>query len=820
MYRIGTIATALNAPSKLADENAEIVQLLTDSRRLIFSETTLFFALVTPQRDAHIFISELYEREVKNFVVQSGFDASQFTNANFIFADNTLNALQKIAVYHRSQFFYPVIAITGSNGKTIVKEWLYQLLSPDYNIVRSPRSYNSQIGVALSVWQMNESYNLALIEAGISQPGEMVRLENIIQPTIGVFTNIGNAHDENFTSADEKLNEKLILFKDCNTVIANGDESLITDALHQQSKTPIFTWGKNADNNIIITSQKRKENTTEVELSYQQNIFEILIPFTDEASIQNALSCITVLLFFKIDIDIIKERIQLLQPVDMRLQLTPAINNCALINDSYSFDIASFSVALDFMQQQNQFIKKTIILSDVPGANSKGAYAEIVFMLKAKNIKRAIVIGEQWSTYYPFLQDAVEEVQHFVSTLAFLHQFSTNHFCDELILLKGARRFSFENIAAVLQQKVHQTIMEINLTAMIHNLNEYRRILKHGVKIMAMVKASGYGSGSEEIANVLQYHKVDYLAVAYADEGIELRKANIRLPIMIMNIDENAFEAVIQYNLEPEIYSLSILKSFDAFLDKQALQQYPVHIKFDTGMHRLGFDTNEADELVDYLKNSNRMIVRSVFSHLASGEDADEDAFTLTQAKKLSVVSDQVKTALGYSFLQHISNSAATILKPQLQFDMVRLGIGLYGIDSSHSKKLNLKPVISLKTTIAQLRTLSPGDSVGYNRKGKISKESVIATLRIGYADGLRRCLSNGNGKVYINGKPAIIIGNIAMDMTMVNVTGIDDVNEGDTAEIFGVNISVETVAASCGTIAYEILTGISQRVKRVYVEE
>lgn len=820
MYTIETIAAVLHTRSQLVNRDAEILQLLTDSRRLIFPETTLFFAIVTQQRDAHVFITELYERGIRNFVVRKNFDASLFINANFIFVDDTLHALQKIASYHRLQFSYPVIAITGSNGKTIVKEWLYQLLSPDYNIVRSPRSYNSQIGVPLSIWQMNDSYNLAIIEAGISQPGEMQNLEKIIQPTIGVFTNIGNAHDENFTSLDEKLQEKMVLFKQTDTVIANGDNASLINIIQHQSNASLFVWGENEGNRVVVTSLKRNENFTEVSLCYQHNNFNISIPFTDEASIQNALTCICVLLFLKVDVTIITERILLLQAIDMRLQLTPAINNCALINDSYSFDIASFSVALDFMEQQNQFTKKTIILSDVPGANSKGVYAEIVFMLKAKNIKRAIVIGEQWNIYYPFLQDAVEDVQHLPTTTVFLYQFSTIHFRDELILLKGARKFSFEDIAAVLQQKVHQTVMEINLTAMVHNLNEYRRILKPGVKIMAMVKAAGYGSGSEEIANVLQYHKVDYLAVAYADEGIELRKANIRLPIMIMNIDEDAFEAVVQYNLEPEIYSLSILKSFDAFLSKQALQQYPVHIKFDTGMHRLGFDVDEVNELLDYFKNSNRMIIISVFSHLASGEDVNEDAFTLTQAEKLSEVSRQIQNELGYSFLQHISNSAATTRKPQLQFNMVRLGIGLYGVDSSHSKKINLKPVVSLKTTIAQLRKLKSGDTVGYNRKGKIMSESTIATLRIGYADGLRRCLSNGKGKVFINGRIAPITGNIAMDMTMVDVTGIDNVKENDVAEIFGANICVEEVAESCGTITYEILTGISQRVKRVYVEE
>lgn len=820
MYTIKKIAEIINAAANLVNQDAAILQLLTDSRRLIFSETTLFFAIVTPQRNAHVFINELYERGVQNFVVQTDFDTSKFITANFIFVDDTLKALQKIAAYHRSQFNYPVIAITGSNGKTIIKEWLYQLLSPEFNIVRSPRSYNSQIGVPLSVWQLNKKNNLAIIEAGISQPNEMQQLEEIIKPTIGIFTNIGNAHNENFSSINEKIKEKSLLFKNCSNVIANADKENLISILKEETNATLFTWGENKNNIVSIISIQKKDTATQVTFLYQQNSVGIIIPFTDDASIQNVITCICVLLFFKIDTDEIKKRILWLQPIDMRLQLTSAINNCSLINDSYSFDIGSFSVALDFMQQQNQFIQKTVILSDIPGAESKDVYAEIIDMLKAKAVKRAIVIGEQWSIYYPFMQDAVEQVQHFFTTEIFLQQFSANHFRDELILLKGARKFSFENIAAALQQKVHQTKLEINLTAIVHNLNEYRRILNPGVKIMAMVKASGYGSGSAEIANVLQFHKADYLAVAYADEGVELRKANIRLPIMIMNIDEYAFENVIQYNLEPEIYSFSILKSFDAFIDKQGLQQYPVHIKLDTGMHRLGFDVSEADALIDYLKHNNRIIIKSVFSHLASGEDVNEDAFTFHQAEKLSAACMKITDVLGYSFAKHISNSAATILKPQLQFDMVRLGIGLYGIDASHSNKLALKPVASLKTTIAQLRNVYAGDTVGYNRKGKINKDAVIATLRIGYADGLRRCLSNGIGKIFIKNKPAPIIGNIAMDMTMVDVSNIDDIKEGDEAEIFGAHISVEEVAANCNTIAYEILTGISERVKRVYIEE
>lgn len=819
MYTIKEIASLLNAASKITEYNSVIEQLLTDSRRLIFPETTLFFTLITQRRDAHNFIPDLYDRGVRNFVVHTHFAAAAFTNGNFIFVDDTLAALQQVAAYHCKQFSYPVIAITGSNGKTIVKEWLYQLLSPEYNIVRSPRSYNSQIGVPLSVWQMRDDHNLAIFEAGISMPGEMEKLANIIQPEIGILTNIGNAHDENFVSIQQKTEEKCKLFAGCKTIIANGDDSFIPDTIHQISGAEIIKWGSNQNNVIQVIAQQKNADGVIIDLKYQEKINRHFIPFTDAASIQNAITCIVSLIHFGIPVEIINERLHTLQPVDMRLQLIPAINNCALINDSYSFDIASFGVALDFMQQQNQFTQRAVILSDVPGAN-KDAYAEIIFMLKARNINNVIVIGEHWKTYYPFLTEAVAEAAYYPSTNDFINKFSTSHFRNQVILLKGARKFSFENIANTLQQKVHRTVMEINLTAITHNLNAYRKILKSGVKIMAMVKASGYGSGSSEIANVLQYHKADYLAVAYADEGVDLRKANIRLPIMIMNIDEEAFESVIQYNLEPEIYSVNIFKSFDAFLDKQGLQFYPVHIKLDTGMHRLGFGEDEIETLAELLKTSNRMVVRSVFSHLAAAEDAAEDAFTQLQAERLAKACNRLEASLGYSFIKHISNSAAIFRLPQLQMDMVRLGIGLYGVDSSNRNKLSLQPVATLKTTIAQIRKLPGGDTVGYNRRGKINSDSVIATLRIGYADGLRRVLSNGIGKVFINGKRAPIVGTIAMDMTMVDITHIQDVEEGDEAEIFGYNISVAEVAKDCGTIPYEILTGVSQRVKRVYIEE
>lgn len=820
MYTIKQVAALLNASSKLANDNAVIEQLLTDSRRLIFPETTLFFALVTQRRNAHDFIPELYERGVRNFVVHTNFDTIAFANANFIFVDDTLAALQTLAAHYRKQFNYPVIAITGSNGKTIVKEWLYQLLSPEYNIVRNPRSYNSQLGVALSVWQMNNNFNLAIFEAGISMPGEMQKLAEIIQPTIGILTTIGNAHDENFISVKQKTAEKCKLFANCKTVIVNGDNNTTLEILSAATKANLITWGSNEGNFIRTLAQEKNAHATIISLQYQNKTSKLVIPFTDEASIQNSISCIAALIYFEFDIDVINERLQTLQPVDMRLQLVPSINNCALINDSYSFDIASFAVALDFMQQQNQFTQKTVILSDVPGANNNGAYAEIIFMLKARSIKRAIIIGEQWKTYFPFLKEAISEVEYYISTTHFLNKFLSNHFRNELILLKGARKFYFEDIAAVLQQKVHRTVMEISLSAIVHNLNAYRKLLKPGVKIMAMVKAGGYGSGSAEIANVLQYHKTDYLAVAYADEGVELRKANIRLPIMVMNVDEEAFELVIQYNLEPEIYSVNIFQRFNAFLNKQGLQYYPVHIKIDTGMHRLGFDENETDELIELLNINNRMAIKSVFSHFAASDDASEDAFTLMQGEKFLQACNKIEMDVGYSFIKHISNSAASIRLPELQFDMIRLGIGLYGIDNSKSNKLQLQAATTLKTTIAQIKKVKAGDTVGYNRRGKINYDSIIATLRIGYADGLRRCLSNGVGKVFIKGKIVPIVGSVAMDMTMVDVTNIDGVKENDEAEIFGNNISVAEVAKNCNTISYEILTGISQRVKRVYIEE
>ncbi|HWB26071.1 MAG TPA: bifunctional UDP-N-acetylmuramoyl-tripeptide:D-alanyl-D-alanine ligase/alanine racemase [Chitinophagaceae bacterium] len=821
-YTIQHIANALQAEASLSAPGTVIEHLVTDSRRIVFPSLSLFFAIHTSRRDGHSFVKEVHERGIHNFVVEKGFNITAFTNANFIFVDNTLQALQQLAAWHRGHFNYPVIGITGSNGKTIVKEWLYQLLSPVYNIVRSPRSYNSQVGVPLSVWEMSSENTLAIFEAGISQPGEMSKLEPVIKPTIGVLTNIGEAHGENFMNSAQKLSEKLRLFKHCDILIGRErDFGLQRDWIEfLGGELDILTWGYSIKNHFVIQRITKQDSSTRIEMYCDTQEIIFTIPFTDDASIENAITCMCVCIVLESGTDTMAQRMLQLQPVDMRLQLVQAINNCAVINDSYSFDITSFSVALDFLLQQHQYAQKTVIISDIPNEAGEEIYAQVAAMLQAKSISRVIAVGRQWELYAAALKNAVAITQHYATTDTFVSQFSNNHFRNEAILLKGARKFGFERIAGLLERKVHQTLLEINLTAMVHNLKQYQQQLKPGVKLMAMVKAFGYGSGGAEVANVLQFHKVDYLAVAYADEGIELRKAGISLPVMVMNIDDAAFEALVQYNLEPELFSFNILASFALFVKKQGIQQYPVHIKIDTGMHRLGFEEQDMPALTALLVNNPQLVVKSVFSHLAASEDSNQDAFTQRQADVLMQCCRQVENAIGYSFIRHISNSAAIFRNAHLQFDMVRLGIGLHGVDTAFEHQLQLQTVATLKTTIAQLRHVKAGDTVGYNRRGKVTRNSLIATIRIGYADGFDRRLSNGVGKVFINGDFVPVIGPVAMDMTMVDVTGITQIEEGDEVEVFGTNIPVQQVAAWCDTIAYEILTGISQRVKRVYVEE
>ena len=799
------------------ETNDTILHLAYDSRKIQSAENTLFFALKTAHADGHQFIESAYKKGVRNFVIAQEIDVTPLSNANIILVENTLAALQKLAAYHRSRYSIPIIGITGSNGKTIVKEWLYQLLHLDHHIVRSPRSYNSQLGVPLSVWQINAQHTLGIFEAGISEVDEMKNLEQIIKPTIGVLTNIGEAHDAGFNSFEQKKEEKLKLFADSNVVI--GPYQL----LEKSGLRNIFTWGSAVEARLqLLTIERSTVNARQTvvfaKLDHQKTILNI--PFSDEASIQNAVSCACVLVYLGYDIASINERLTKLHAIDMRLHFMHGINNCAIINDSYSADLTSFHIALAFLQQQNTGQPRKVILSDFieSGKSDEELYDTIASDLKQNKVSGVVAVGEKISAYLPQYIDEGITIQSYPDTDSFLKNFRSSAFQNETILIKGARKFEFERIAKLFEQKVHQTLLEINLNAIAHNLKEYRRLLRRSTRIMAMVKAFAYGSGGAEIASILQFNNVSYLGVAYVDEGVELRKAGIILPIMVMNADESSFNAMIDYNLEPVIFSFHLLQQFNEYIKDQALPSYPVHIEIETGMNRLGFLAAEMENLGEYLSQSSLKIV-SVFSHLASSEDPTQDTYTIEQASRFESAVSALKKNISYSFLKHIANSAAIVRHPQLQMDMVRLGIGLYGVEiETHA--LQLQPVATLRSTIAQIKKLKAGETVSYNRRGIIKTDSMIATVRIGYADGYSRRFGNGTGKMLINGKLVPVVGTVCMDMTMVDVTAIPDLKEGDEVIVFGKELPVQKMASWIDTIPYEIMTSVSQRVKRVYFQE
>jgi alanine racemase len=822
-YTIENIAEITIGKLIQHNSKSQPTHLLLDSRKLLFPHTTIFFAVNSSHKRGAAFIKNLYEKEVRSFVIDdTAFDISPYPDAAFILVKNVLMALHLLAIHHRKTFSFPVIGITGSNGKTIVKEWLYQLLQTDFNIVRSPKSYNSQIGVPLSVLQMGTQHTLAIFEAGISQPGEMDNIERMILPTIGVFTNIGEAHSEGFVDKRQKIKEKLKLFAHSSSLIFCMDDQEVNEEVKELKKEntglQLFTWNKHRPASLKITSVKRENNVTLINGYFEKEI-QIQIPFTDDASIENAITCWCILLQMKISNDVIAKRMLQLHSVEMRLEMKHGINNCSIINDSYSADINSLKIALDFLHQQKQHKKQTVILSDIlqSGKDEHELYAEVASLLQQKNIERLIAIGPQINLQqqqFSFLK----EKHFFASVDEFKTHFHTLHFKDETILLKGARVFEFEQIDQLLEQKIHQTILSINLTSIAHNLKQYQNILHPSVKIMAMVKAFSYGSGSYEIANLLQFNNVDYLAVAYVDEGIELRKAGITLPIMVMNPEENTFNALVQYNLEPEIFSFSILLSLEKYLNSLGIQFFPVHIKLDTGMHRLGFEQSDINMLASHLANNNKIKVQSVFSHLAAAGDRSHDEFTSRQAAIFLECCKELQKNLDYDFVKHIANTSA-ISHPDLQMDMVRLGIGLYGIDSNPSIQKKLKNVSTLTTTIAQIKNVKKGDSIGYGREEIVQNDATIATVRIGYADGYPRSLSNGVGKMLIQNKLVPVAGNVCMDMTMLNITGLN-CKEGEKVIVFGEQLPVQQLAQWCNTISYEIMTGVSQRVKRIYFEE
>lgn len=825
MYTVSSVNTIVGG-TLLPDAYAgNIEYLLTDSRRLTYAPTTLFFAIKAPRRNGHDFMESLYEKGVRAFVVEEDVDVNRFPQAGIIRVNHTVTALQQLAAFHRKQFKLDVIGITGSNGKTITKEWLGRLLEEDRNVVKNPQSYNSQTGVPLSVWQIGPQHNLGIFEAGISQPGEMEALERIIQPNIGILTHIGEAHDEGFSSPAEKIKEKIRLFVHCDTIIFNTINEevvslMIGQALAREHKPFLFTWGYDESNTLFVKKINTSETGTIVSARYREQELEMRIPFTDMPSLENAIHCWCTLLHLGYEQETIAQRIGRLEHVAMRLEQVRGINGCLLINDSYSADLSALQPALDHLTQLDPRLKKTLILSDIlqSGRSTEELLQQVRFLITQKKIDRFIGIGPELLAHRQLFENIPGlETSFYDSTAAFRKNFSGKDFRQEAILLKGARVFEFEQIVRLLEEKVHETILEIHLDRLVHNLRVHQQMVRAETKLMVVVKAFSYGSGSVEVAQVLQQQKVDYLTVAYADEGVELRRANIQLPIMVMNAGEEAFDVITQYALEPEIYSTEMFRSFLSYLKRNALQQYPVHIKLDTGMHRLGFSPGDMPELERLLANNPLILVKSVFSHLAGSENPALDEFTREQFTLFTSMVETIKKHTGYPFLTHIANSAAILRHPWLQCDMVRLGIGLYGIEPLANAHHGLQEVCALKTTIAQIKQLKPGDTVGYNRAGKIEKDSVIATVRIGYADGYPRSLGNGRGKMLVNGHTAPVIGNVCMDMTMLDITGIPNVKPGDYVLIFGPELPVTEVAIWAQTIPYELLTGISQRVKRVY---
>ena len=800
-----------------------VSDLLIDSRHLVDPHQALFFALKSNRNDGHRYIEDLYEKGVRAFMV-SHLPESTFPDAAFVVVPDTLKALQALAAHHRQQFDIPVIGITGSNGKTIVKEWLYQMLSPDYNIVRSPKSYNSQVGVPLSVWQMNETNTLGIFEAGISEPDEMMSLQDIIRPTIGVFTNIGQAHDENFINRVQKAGEKLNLFTKTEQLVYCMDYSDIQQVVIRSgmaSKVKLFTWSRKfTEADLFVSEITKSEKTATIACTYHGENLSFLIPFADKASVENAIHCIAVGLLLQMKPEVIAERLKSLISIAMRLEIKAGVNNCTIINDYYNSDINSLAIALDVMRHQHQHRQHTVILSDIlqSGRNEVDLYTEIAQLLKNKGVDTLIGIGEALSRQ----SNKFEMETYFYKNVPdFLAQFPFSKFNNQTILLKGARAFEFEQIGMELQEKAHETVLEINFNHLVSNLNHFRSKIKPETKLMVMVKAFGYGSGNLEVSNILQFHNVDYLTVAFADEGVELRRAGINLPIMVMSPEVNSYDNIIKYHLEPEVFSFRNLSFIEKAIENLALPEaHPlnVHIKLDTGMHRLGFSKDELPELIRRIQSNPMLNVKSVFSHLATADNPAEDAFTLSQIHSFEEGSQMIVEAFPH-VLRHILNTAGISRFPQYQFDMVRLGIGLYGVPTCEADKGLLQPVVSLKTTINQIKNIPAGDSIGYNRHGHADHDMRIGIVPIGYADGLSRLLGNGNGTFYVHDMPVKIVGDVCMDMCMLDLTHVE-AKEGDTVVVFDAEHDINDIAKACQTIPYEIMTRVSQRVKRVYYQE
>lgn len=791
------------------DRNVE--DLVIDSRKAILSEHALFFAIAGTRHDGHVYISELYAKGIRQFVVERPVLIKNFPQANFLLVQSSIHALQNLVSAHRKQFSIPVVGITGSNGKTIIKEWLYQLLSPDYQIVKNPGSYNSQIGVPLSVWQMQQHHELGIFEAGISIPNEMERLQKIIRPTLGVITNIGTAHDEGFVSVQQKINEKLLLFSNVEKLIYCADHDLVRSAV-LASAWPAFCWGFHPQADLPIT-----KSGDHFIVQWQGANHIMKFPFRDHASIENCFHCVALMVCLGYAVQAVQERIGLLKSVPMRLELKQGTNHCQIIDDSYNNDLGGLRISLDFLGGI-QKKKKTLILSDIlqSGLDDEVLANKIRDLILQSDVAHLIGVGPFLIANQLSFNQLSIQTSFYADTESALKEIGKENFQHEVILIKGARTFHFEKIVALLQRKVHGTRMEIDLDKIVHNLNFFKAQLRPGVKTMVMVKAFAYGSGSEEIATLLQYHRVDYLGVAYADEGVELRKNNITIPIMVMNATEEGFQNIRDRNLEPVIYSLNVLRALVNFLGSHSCT---VHLEIETGMKRLGLEEEDLAQAVEILKSNAQIKIASVFSHLAGADEAVHDEFSKTQVARYEHVYQIISSRLNITPFQHMLNSPGILRFPQYQMDMVRLGIGLYGVNPTSESFNQLQPVATLKTVISQIKKIKPGESIGYGRKGKAENEMTIATIAIGYADGFSRSFSRGVGAVMIHGKKAPVVGNVCMDMTMVDITGME-ANEGDEVIIFGEGLSIHELALRANTIPYEILTSTSERVKRIFFAE
>jgi alanine racemase len=794
--------------------------LLTDSRHFNFTEESVFFAIRGPNHDGHKFIGQLHKRGIRIFIVESfPENINEYNDSAFIKVESTIDALQALAAYRRKKFTGLVIGITGSSGKTIVKEWLADIMGSAFPVVRSPKSYNSQVGVPVSVWKLDPAYKVGIFEAGISFPGEMNKLQIVIDPDIGVITNIGDAHQENFPDLMSKAEEKLKLFTNVSKIVYCKDHKIIHQLIMgddtYRSKTLVSWSAKEESSEAIIKKVTLSDGKTGLQIMFNGINHHFIIPFNDRASVENAITAAVVALTLGMDPLVIGKGLESLVAVAMRMELKSGINGCQLIEDYYNSDPGSFGMALEYLKSQNS-VKRTLILSDFvqSGRAEKELYSEIGNLIEQSGIDRFIGIGKGLKNSCSNFRKGS---RFYISTEEFVNGFVPSDFQNETILLKGARAFEFERISKLLEQQVHHTVLEINLDAVSHNLNEFRHYLSGTTRIMAMVKAFAYGAGSSEIANLLEYHRVDYLAVAYADEGVELRKTGVTLPVMVMNPEISAFDVIIRYNLEPEIYSVSLLRKFADIASRHGLVDYPVHIKIDSGMHRLGFLPDETEELLLILKSKESLKVISVFSHLAASENPSFDDFTRKQVEVFLKASASIHEGLDYTFICHILNSSGIVRFPEYQFDMVRPGIGIYGVGTFGN--LALIPSGRFITRVSQVKVVPAGEPVGYGCADSSDHNRTIAILPVGYADGLNRKLGNRRGSIFIKNARVPIIGNVCMDMCMVDVTSLN-VSDGDEAEIFGQNIRIEEIAEQCDTIPYEILTSVPPRVKRVFYKQ